>query len=101
MDFLSAILLALLNVPVFLLFCGLFRRTFAKDRHDFWKSLLAWSFDPHAFFEKGSLPNHLAVAFLSLSVVCCVLLVLCEYEWACRLVDGLRAFQPLRLLTRS
>ncbi|MGD0230092.1 MAG: hypothetical protein ABSC19_07020 [Syntrophorhabdales bacterium] len=101
MDFISAILLGVLNVPLFLLFCRLFQRAFFRDRSDFWRSLLAWSFDPHAFFDKESWHNHVAVAFLSLSAACCVFLVLFEYDLACRFVDTLRMCQPFQALMKS
>jgi hypothetical protein len=96
MDFISAVLLGALNVPVFVFFCRLFRRVFFRDRAEFWRSLLAWSFDPHAFFDKDSRHNHLAVLFVSLSAASCVLLVFCEYELAYRFVDGLRASQSFQ-----
>ena len=98
MDTLSAILLAALNIPVFLLFCRLFQKVLFRKHPDFWRSLLAWSFDPHAFFDKDSRHNHLAVLFLSLSAACCVLLVLAEYELACRFVDSLRTNSPFQAL---
>ena len=94
MDTLSAILLAALNVPLFVFFCRLFQRAFFRERHDFWRSFLAWSFDPHAFFDRESRHNHLAVLLLSVSAACCVLLVLVEYDLACRLVDSLRTCRP-------
>jgi hypothetical protein len=100
MDTLSAILLAALNVPVFVLFCRLFQRAFFRQHHDFWRSLLAWSFDPHAFFDKDCRHNHLAVLFLSLSAACCVLLVLVEYELAYKFVDSLRTLRPLQALLK-
>ena len=98
MDIISAILLGVLNIPLFLLFCRLFRRVFFGDRQDFWRSLLAWSFDPHAFFDKESRHNHLAVLFLSMSVACCVFLAFFEYDVACRFVDALRGHQSIQAL---
>ncbi len=100
MDSISAMLLGVLNVPVFLLFCRFVRRVFFRDRPDFWRALLAWSFDPHAFFDKDSRHNHLAVLFVSISAACCVLLVFVEYEMACRFVDALRLYQPFQAATR-
>ena len=100
MDAVSAILLGALNVPIFLFFCRLFRKVFFSEHRDFWPSLLAWSFDPNGFFDRDSRHNHLAVLFLSLSAACCVLLVVVEYELVYRLVDSLRAFQPIRALSR-
>ena len=100
MDTLSAMLLAALNVPVFVFFCRLFQRTFFREHRDFWRSLLAWSFDPHGFFDKNARHNNLAVLFLSLSAACCVLLVLAEYELAYRFVDSLRTFQPFQVLMK-
>lgn len=96
MDSISAILLGALNTPLFLFFCRLFRRVFFKDRQDFWKSLLAWSFDPHAFFDKDSRHNHLAVLFLSVSVACCVFLAFFEYNVACRFIDAIKAHQSMQ-----
>ena len=98
MDFISAVLLGALNVPLFLFLCRLFQRAFFREHRDFWRSLLAWSFDPHAFFDKDSRHNHLAVLFLSLSAACCVLLVLFEYELAYRFVDSLRTYEPFQAL---
>ncbi len=100
MDIISIMLLGALNVPLFMFSCRLFHRTFYKDKSDFWKSLLAWSFDPHAFLDKEYKHNHFAVLFLSVAVCCCIALVLVEYELAYRLVDAVRPYQPLRLLTR-
>ncbi len=100
MDIISIILLGALNVPLFVFCCRLFHRTFYRDKHDFWKSLLAWSFDPHAFLDKEYKHNHFAVLFLSVTVCCCVVLVLVEYELAYRFVDALRGYAPLHLLSR-
>ncbi len=100
MDTISAILLGVLNIPLFLLFCRLFQRAFFRDRPDFWRSLLAWSFDPHAFFDKDSRCNHLAVLFLSMSVACCVLLAFVEYDVACRCVDAIRVHGMTQALMR-
>ncbi|MGA3174643.1 MAG: hypothetical protein ABSE25_09510 [Syntrophorhabdales bacterium] len=100
MDLLSAVLLGALNVPVFLFFCRLFQKAFFRKHRDFWRSLLAWSFDPHGFFDRESRHNHLAVLFLSLSAACCVFLVLVEYELAYRFVDSLRSYQPFQALTK-
>ncbi len=100
MDTISIVLLGALNLPVFLLFCRFVRRVFFRDRRDFWQSLLAWSFDPHAFFDRESRHNHLAVLLLSISVSCCVLLVIFEYGVACRFVDALKGYRPLQALMK-
>ncbi len=100
MDFVSIILLGALNVPVLLFFCRLFRRAFFGNRQDFWKELLDWSFDPHGFFDKERRHNHVAVLFLALSVTCCVLLMLLEYDLAYRLVDGLRASNTVQAFAK-
>ncbi len=99
MDIVSIILLGALNVPLLVFSCRLFRRTFYRDKHDFWQSLLAWSFDPHAFLDKEYKHNHFAVLFLSVAVCSCIVLVLVEYELASRLVDAVRAYGPLRPFT--
>ncbi len=100
MDIVSIILLGVLNVPVLLIFCRLFRKVFFRNHEDFWRSLLAWSFDPHAFFDKESRHNHLAVLLLSISLACCVFLVFFEYEVAYRFVDALKAYQPFQALLK-
>ncbi len=51
MGIISVILLGALNVPVFLLFCRFVRRVFSRDRQDFRRSLVVWSFDLYAFFD--------------------------------------------------
>lgn len=94
MDKISAFLLSALNVPLFLFFCRLFQKSFFRHHHDFWRSLLAWSFDPHAFFDKDSRHNHLAVLFVAVSLACCVLFVFLEYDLACKAVDAFKAHQP-------
>ncbi len=99
MDIVSLILLAVLNVPVLIFFCRIIQKRLSarsKDNDNFWRSLLAWSFDPHAFFDKDSRHNHLAVLFLSVSVACCVVLILVEYELAYKFVDALRGYQPFQ-----
>jgi hypothetical protein len=100
MDNISLVLLGALNLPVFLLFCRFVRRVFFRDRQDFWRSLLAWICDPHAFFDKESRRNHLAVLLLSISVSCCVLLVFFEYGIACSFVDALKGCQPFQSLIK-
>lgn len=99
MDFTSAILLGALNIPIFVFLCRLFQRVFFKKHQDFWRSLLTWSFDLHAFFDKTYKHNHFAVLLLSMTTAVCVLLVFAEYELACRLVDSIRDYEPLRILT--
>lgn len=97
MDIVSIILLGALNIPLLMLFCGIIRKRLDKHREEhFWRSLLAWSFDPHAFFDKEYRHNHLTVLLLSVSVACCIVLMLVEYELAYRFVDNLRAYQPLQ-----
>lgn len=100
MDIISVILLGALNTPVLLFCCSTIQRRLSREREDFWRSLLAWSFDPHAFFDKDSRHNHLAVLFLSLSVVCCIVLILLEYELAYKLVDAFRGYPPFHALTK-
>lgn len=100
MDIISIVLLGALNIPVLIFFCRLLRKRFFGDKEDFWRSLLAWSFDPHAFFDKDSKHNHLAVLLLSLSVVCCVVLMLVEYELAYKFVDTLRLSEPFHALLK-
>jgi len=96
MDIISVILLGLLNIPVFLFFCRIIRKVFFRNRQDCWRSLLAWYCDPHAFFDKESRRNYLAVLLLSISVSCCVLLVFFEYSMACRFVDALKKVSAFR-----
>jgi hypothetical protein len=96
MDILSIVLLSALNIPVLLFCCRIIQRRLSGGRDDFWSSLLSWSFDPHAFFDKEHKHNHIAVLLLSLSVACCIILILVEYELAYRFVDGLRLYQPLQ-----
>jgi hypothetical protein len=100
MDVITVILLGALNLPVFFLFCRFVRKVFFRDRQDFWRSLLAWGCDPHAFFDKESRRNHLAMLLLSASVSCCVLLVFFEYGIACRFVDVLKGYQPFQGLLK-
>jgi hypothetical protein len=100
MDFVSIILLGALNIPVFVFFCRLFQRIFFKRHPDFWRSLLSWSFDFSAFFDKAYKHNHFAVLLLSVTMATCIILVLVEYELAYRLVDSIRGYAPLRLLTK-
>ncbi|OPY65431.1 MAG: hypothetical protein A4E57_03198 [Syntrophorhabdaceae bacterium PtaU1.Bin034] len=100
MDIVSAILLGALNVPLFVFLCKLFQRSFFPDKHDFWKSLLAWSFDPHAFLDKEYKHNHLAVLFLSLCIACCIILIFLEYEGAYRLVESIRAYRQFHALVK-
>jgi len=100
MDFVSIILLGALNAPLLVFVCRLYQRTFFKDKQDFWKSLLSWSFDIHAFFDKEYRHNHVTVLFLSLSIGCCVLLMLLEYEVAYQLVDGVRTSQTFQMFVR-
>jgi Trk-type K+ transport system membrane component len=100
MDFVSVILLGALNTPVLILFCRTIQKKLSKDGDNFWRSLLAWSFDPHAFFDKDSRHNHLAVLFLSISVACCVLLMLLEYELAYRVVESVKGYGPFQTLVK-
>ena len=100
MDLTSIILLSALNVPVLVFLCRLFQKMFFKEHQDFWRSLLSWSFDFHAFFDKEYKHNHFAVLMLSITVACCVLLVFVEYQLAYVLVDSIRGYGPFRLLTR-
>lgn len=90
MDTISALLLGILNVPVFLGICRIIRRRAFGDKRDFWQTLLSWSFDPHAFFDREQRHNHLAVLLLTVSFACCVLLVFVEYGLTCRLMDLIR-----------
>jgi hypothetical protein len=100
MDFVSIVLLGALNVPLLIFVCRLYQRAFFNDKQDFWKSLLTWSFDLHAFLDKEHRHNHVTVLFLSLSVACCILLMLLEYELAYQLVDGLRTSQTFHTFVR-
>ena len=100
MDFVSIILLGVLNIPVLLFCCSTIQKRLSGEEKDFWRSLLAWSFDPHAFFDKDSRHNHLAVLFLSLSVVCCIVLILLEYELAYRFVDAIRNYQLFHVFVK-
>jgi hypothetical protein len=100
MDFASIILLGALNVPVFIFLCRLFQRVFFKQHQDFWRSLLSWSFDLQAFFDRRYKHNHFAVLLLSASIALCILLVFVEYELAYRVVDSIRGYEPLHILTR-
>jgi hypothetical protein len=100
MDFVSISLLGALNIPILVSLCRWFQRTFHKDKDNFWGSLLRWSFDAQAFFDKEHKHNHLAVLFISLSVGCCALLVPIEYEAASKFVDLLRVHHAFQALTK-
>ncbi len=93
MDAVSIILLVILNIPILVIMCRWFQRTFHQDKENFWGSLLSWSFDPYAFFDQEYKHNHLAVLFVSMSAACCGLLIPMEYEAASRVVDLLKLAQ--------
>ncbi len=98
MDSTSILLLCALNIPLLLSLCRWFQKTYYRDKENFWGSLLSWSFDPWAFFDKEYKHNHLAVLFVSLAVGCCALLIPLEYEAAHRVVDLVRFYGPIQLL---
>ncbi len=98
MDFISAVLLGALNVPVLLISCRLFRRSFFKEEPDFWRSLLAWSFDPQGFFDQHYRRYHYAVLFISAAFAACIALVFLEYEGAHRLMEYVRSVSVLARL---
>ncbi len=96
MDFLSAVLLGALNIPILVSSCRWFQRTLHNEKENFWGSLLSWSFDPYAFFDKEHKHNHAAVLFISLTAACCALLIPLEYEAATILIDAVRGADSLQ-----
>jgi hypothetical protein len=94
MDAISIILLGALNTPILISLCRLFQKSFYKEKENFWGSVLSWSFDPLAFFDKEYKHNHVAVLFVTLSVGCCALLIPLEYAAASKFVDLLKVYQP-------